>query len=222
MGRTLAIGDIHGCSRALDALLEYVAPCPDDVLVPLGDFIDRGPDSKGVIERMIALSNSLNVIPIRGNHEIMMMQALESHESLMEWLAFGGEATLESYGVTSLEDLPASHWRFIKSTMPFHETPSHLLVHARAYAELWMAEDTDHSVFHEIFHLPPPSPCSPQKIMVCGHTPQHDGNPRVSGRIICIDTAVHQSGWLTCLNTDSLEYWQSNEQGLVRRRVLEL
>ena len=51
--RTIAIGDVHGCSRALDVLLESIQPIGDDVIVPLGDFVDRGPDSKGVLDRLI-------------------------------------------------------------------------------------------------------------------------------------------------------------------------
>jgi len=62
--RTIAIGDIHGCSRALDALLSAIEPRPEDVIVTLGDYVNRGPDSKGVLERLIALEGQCTVVPI--------------------------------------------------------------------------------------------------------------------------------------------------------------
>ena len=71
--RVLAIGDIHGCSGALDALLSAVAVQPDDTLVTLGDYVDRGPDSRGVLDRLIALCRSRYVVALRGNHDQMMV-----------------------------------------------------------------------------------------------------------------------------------------------------
>src|SRR5437588_408890 len=73
MGRVLAIGDIHGCLTALDTLLGFVRPGPDDQLVFLGDYIDRGPDSKGILDRLVELRKSGTVVCLRGNHEIMML-----------------------------------------------------------------------------------------------------------------------------------------------------
>jgi serine/threonine protein phosphatase 1 len=64
MPRTIAIGDIHGCSTALAKLIELIDPHSDDVLIPLGDFVDRGIDSKGVIEQLIALSDRCHLVPI--------------------------------------------------------------------------------------------------------------------------------------------------------------
>ena len=64
--RTIAIGDIHGCSTALVALLELIAPQPDDTLITLGDYVDRGIDSKGVLDLLIALKDRCRLIPILG------------------------------------------------------------------------------------------------------------------------------------------------------------
>ena len=72
--RTLAIGDIHGCLTALKALLDFVAPAPDDRLITLGDYVDRGPDSHGVLDLMIDLHTQGRVIALRGNHEEMMIR----------------------------------------------------------------------------------------------------------------------------------------------------
>lgn len=73
--RHLAIGDIHGCSRALDALLAVVKPRPDDLLITLGDYVNRGPDSRGVVERLVSLHRAGHLIALTGNHEQMMLEA---------------------------------------------------------------------------------------------------------------------------------------------------
>ena len=65
----IAIGDIHGCRVALDKLLEAVAPDPDDVVIALGDFVDRGPDARGVVDRLIELSQQTRFIGVLGNHD---------------------------------------------------------------------------------------------------------------------------------------------------------
>ena len=94
MARTLAIGDIHGCLTALDTLLGFVQPTPSDQLIFLGDYVDRGPDSKGVLDRLIELQRTGRVVCLRGNHEIMMLGAREGRDDFRFWLAFGGmEAT---------------------------------------------------------------------------------------------------------------------------------
>lgn len=73
--RVIAIGDVHGSAAALDALLTALAPAADDVVITLGDYVDRGVDSAGVIERLIGLSAACQLVPLRGNHEEMMMDA---------------------------------------------------------------------------------------------------------------------------------------------------
>ena len=71
-GRTIAVGDIHGCSVALTAVLQAAAPQPEDTIITLGDHIDRGPDSRGVIERLLALAGRCRLIPLLGNHEMLL------------------------------------------------------------------------------------------------------------------------------------------------------
>ena len=76
--RTIAIGDIHGCSAALATLIDAIAPGGDDTIVALGDYIDRGPDSRGVLERLIALGARSRLVPILGDHEEMLLDAIET------------------------------------------------------------------------------------------------------------------------------------------------
>src|SRR4051794_37675371 len=95
--RTLAIGDIHGCLRAFDALLAEVDPQSDDVLVTLGDYIDRGPNSKGVLDRLLSLGSRCRCLPLKGNHDLMMLGGSEDLEHFSEWQKSGGKQTLISY-----------------------------------------------------------------------------------------------------------------------------
>ena len=73
--RHVAVGDVHGCFRALTSLVEFVKPEPDDVLVTLGDYVDRGPDSCAVLDWLIAYQRRNKLVALRGNHEIMMLAA---------------------------------------------------------------------------------------------------------------------------------------------------
>src|SRR5690349_17169093 len=96
--RIIAIADIHGCAKALASLIEAVEPTEQDTLVFLGDDIDRGPDSRGVVEQVVALAGRCCVVPLLGNHEEMVLAALEGQSELDYWLKFGGMEALASYG----------------------------------------------------------------------------------------------------------------------------
>ena len=106
MSRTLAIGDIHGCSVALEALLAIVAPAPDDIVITLGDYVDRGPDSKGVLERLLRLEAYAHLIPLIGNHDEMMLEA--RHRRSLDWETGYGETTMASYR-GNLGEIPPAH-----------------------------------------------------------------------------------------------------------------
>ena len=209
--RTLAIGDIHGCRRSFEALADYVSISPDDTLVTLGDYVDRGPDSKGVIDRLIALADHCKLIPLLGNHEIMMRRACGDLATLTPWLGHGGRETLASYGGDSFDTVPESHWAFILACRSHHEDDTHFFVHANADADTPLADQPDFTRYWEPFGTPAPHQSG--KIMVCGHTSQKSGLPKDVGHAICIDTNACRGGWLTCLDTGSGTYWQTNEAG---------
>src|SRR6185369_17673450 len=103
--RIIAVGDVHGCSAALASLVRAIDPTPLDTLVFLGDYIDRGPDSRGVLEQVIALAERCTVVPLLGNHEEMLLAALEGQSELRYWLKFGGTEALASYGHRSGQDI---------------------------------------------------------------------------------------------------------------------
>ena len=100
-GRTIAIGDIHGCQAALAALIDTIAPGSEDTLVTLGDYIDRGAHSSGVVDQLIALARRCRLVPLLGNHEELLLDALRDITNLRRWLTLGGADTLRSYGWVS-------------------------------------------------------------------------------------------------------------------------
>jgi len=104
------ISDIHGCAKTFKSLLKKLKK--PNVIYLLGDYIDRGNDSKGVID--IIMSNS-NIIPIRGNHEKLLLKALEDNERLEKFIRGGGKATLESFGVSKIEDIPKKYIEWFRS-----------------------------------------------------------------------------------------------------------
>ena len=129
--RTIAIGDIHGCSAALEALMEAIRPLPADTIVTLGDYIDRGPDSRGVLDRLIALSHHCRPVPLLGNHDQLLLDVRSGKYPIGWLLDMGGTATLDSYGPGyDLGLIPNAHYGFLEGCLPFHETPTHIFVHA--------------------------------------------------------------------------------------------
>lgn len=219
MPRLLAIGDVHGHRIALERLIRFARISPDDTVITLGDYADHGPDSRGVIELLLLLRGDLNFIPLLGNHEIMMLQARESKAAFKFWLECGGDTTLKSYGLTSLENIPESHWEFLRSCRRFHEEGEFFFVHANVDPSLPLEHQPDSMLFWE--HLVYAPWHISGKVMVCGHAPQRTGLPLNLGRAICIDSDVHRTGWLTCLEPAALRFWQANDRGGTRAGFLE-
>ncbi len=221
--RTLAIGDIHGASAALDALMDAVKPTPDDVLVFLGDYVDRGPDSKGVLDRLLALSQSLQLVCLRGNHELMMLNARTDRSALKTWLSVGGTQTLASYGVAgraTLAAVPPEHWQFlVERCGDYFETDTHIFVHANLYPGLELADQPELMLFWEF--LQGPIDHISGKSVVCGHTSQRSGEPLAWRKTVCIDTHAYGGGWLTCLDVETRSYWQADMVGRTRSGHLQ-
>ena len=137
MSRTIAIGDIHGCSSAFAAIIHAIDPQPDDLIIPLGDYVDRGIDSKGVLDQLIKLGDRCNLVPILGNHDQMMLHAGEGRSDFQFWLNCGGDSALDSYGSNQqLSLIPQSHFRFLKSCRSYFETDTHIFLHANYKPEV--------------------------------------------------------------------------------------
>ena len=225
MARHLAIGDIHGCINALTTLAEFVGFRDDDTIVTLGDYVDRGPDTRAVIDFMIGLGKTHNHVPLRGNHEIMMLDSRESMSWREMWLRSGGRETLQSYApaedqVGSFSDIPDSHYDFLENKLvPYYECESHFFVHANARANVALEDQGDPALYWQKYKDPKPH-CS-GKIMVCGHTVQPSGEPSSNGNSVCIDTWAYGEGWLSCLDVTSGTVWQANEAGETRTLTVE-
>ncbi len=214
-GRTIAIGDVHGCSAALDTLLREIGPDVTDTIVALGDYIDRGPSSREVIERLLRLADECKFVPLLGNHEAMLMMAREREEELDFWLTCGGRETLDSYG-GELKSIPAAHFEFMDSCRASYETATHFFLHANYDAELPLEEQTEYVLLWKHLSEEAPPPHSSGKTAVVGHTPQLDGDILDMGHLICIDTFCFGTGWLTALDVGSRQVWQADREGRLR------
>jgi hypothetical protein len=131
----LAVGDIHGCFKALTSLAAYVPFRDDDLLITLGDYVNRGPDSCAVLDWLIHRQRHGSLVALRGNHELMMLQARDDAEAFRRWIDYGGDATLASYAPFGdggrLVDIPDGHWSFLERDLRgWFETASHFFVHA--------------------------------------------------------------------------------------------
>ncbi len=218
MGRILAIGDIHGCLTALNTLLAEVNVQPDDTLVTLGDYCDRGPDTKGVLDRLITLSASHHLVALRGNHDALMLAARSDFAKAFAWKQVGGMETLDSYG--SLTAVPDAHWQFLETQcVDYWETETHIFVHGGVFPNLPLAEQPVETLHWKRFENVEPHESG--KVMICGHTSQKNGLPRDLGHAICIDTWAYGDGWLSCLDVGTGDVWQADEMGRVWRFNLD-
>lgn len=130
--RRFAIADVHGCIKTLRKLVEDVLQLKrDDTLFLLGDMIDRGPDSVGVLDYLIQHKESgYDVRPIRGNHEEMLLDAVADPAVRNIWYGNGGWGTLRKLGIDVPEAIPKHYVNYIASLPYIHVTADYALVHA--------------------------------------------------------------------------------------------
>lgn len=225
MGRTLAIGDIHGCLTALTTVVRHAKVTDDDMIVTLGDYVDRGPDSVGVLNWVIDRHRQGRLTPVLGNHEIMMLDSFTNHVGRESWMCVGGKETMASYrwhGYSGeLEDVPTSHRKFMRmDCLRYHETDSHFFVHANAFPDNELDDQPDFMLFWEKWQGTRMHQSG--KRMICGHSSLRSGWPGVSEGSICIDTRVYgEDGWLTCLDVSTGQFWQANENAETRGGFLD-
>lgn len=205
-GRLLAVGDIHGCLDQLHALLDQVAPAPEDRVVFLGDYIDRGPASAGVIDYLIEFSEtSPSSIFLRGNHEQMFVEFLDGRDAEM-FLINGGLKTLDSYRTHGLWPIPSSHRRFFETLRNYYETEDHIFVHAglRPGIPLAEQESADLLWIRREFIT---SDYDWGKTVVYGHTPHME--PLLSDSRLGLDTGCVYGRQLTCCDVLTRRIWQA-------------
>jgi serine/threonine protein phosphatase 1 len=209
MSVTYAVGDIHGC---LDKLKSLIAACRqhadgrDMRLVFLGDYIDRGPESAGVVRFVLTLQTEApdRVITLKGNHEAWAVGVADGDMQARIWLLNGGGATLRSYGVTDARELPPAHLQWMRSLRLTHDDGRRLFVHAgvdprrpldaqREEDLLWIREpflDDDRDYGRLIVH---------------GHTPLEDAVPDLRPNRLNLDTGAVFGGRLSAAVFDDAQ-----------------
>jgi serine/threonine protein phosphatase 1 len=213
--RTIAIGDIHGCADALAGLLVAIAPTPNDRIITLGDYIDRGDNSKGVLEQLLELSKQHQIISLRGNHEEMLLDAFQDQAGHEFWMNCGGMTTLGSYGSAGeIGVIPKEHIDFVRRLRLYYETDTHLFIHANYDPNLPLEkQDPRILLWRTLDHIPGPHYSG--KIAIVGHTPQLSHRILDLGYLKCLDTGCGEEGLLTALDLGSGQTWQVDERGNV-------
>jgi len=174
--RTFVIGDVHGCAATLRRLVDdTLRPLPHDRICLLGDLIDRGPDSRGVLDFIFELlDRGLAVDSVRGNHEEMCLQAADDYHHLGMWAANGGLATLESFQADGPGDIPHRYRAYLGSLSHYILLDGFVIVHAG-------------------LNFDPPSPFDDTEAMLWTRSPLVD-QQRIGGRrLICGHTPVPRS-----------------------------
>jgi serine/threonine protein phosphatase 1 len=197
--RTYAVGDIHGSSRKLRNLVER---CEQDAggapltFIYLGDYIDRGPDSRGVIDTLIALQARMPVIALMGNHEAMALEAVDDSLRIGTWLLEGGGATLLSYAASTIRALPHRHLDWLRSLRLSYDDGRRLFVHAGVNPEkaLDAQDDPDLLWIREPFLS---DARDYGRLIVHGHTPSRTGRPDLRANRLNLDTGAVFGGPLT-------------------------
>ena len=212
--RTLVVGDIHGCVDEVDRLLDALAPAASDTLVFLGDYIDRGPCSKAVIDRMLRLRHEgPRCVFLKGNHEDMFLAYMGERGAYGEAFLFnGGEATLRSYGLegqspgTVAARMPPEHLEFLLSLELRFEHAPFLCVHAGVAPNRPLDDQLDEDLLwirDAFIAYPHPFGCT----VLFGHTPQREvliDQPYKIG----LDTGLVYWNKLSCLELGEQRLYQ--------------
>lgn len=173
MERIFAIGDIHGCSKTFEAMLfDRIQIQKSDQIYCIGDYIDRGKDSKGVIDIILQLrSEGFSIHTLRGNHEQLMLDAFTNEEAMEIWLVNGGPDTLKSFGLKSLNDLPDRYLSFLMETKIFLEKDNYIFAHAGLnFSNEDIFEDKEAMLWIRGFN--PKQPALENRLLIHGHTPE--------------------------------------------------
>ncbi len=209
MGRIFAVGDIHGCFDKLVALMGIIdIDFQNDILLFVGDYVDRGPSSREVVDYLIELGRrEERVVFLKGNHEYLFQGHLEGKESYI-FLANGGDATLESYAKGAPGGggfpVPLHHLRFFENLSLYYETEDHIFVHGGLKPGLPLEKQGEKDMLwirDEFIH----SDHDFGKRVVFGHTPFRE--PLVLENKIGIDTGAVYGNKLTCVELPALRFF---------------
>ncbi|MBF4487743.1 metallophosphoesterase [Flavobacterium sp. CSZ] len=189
--RTFAISDIHGNNDTFRKALKFIKLKKTDKLILLGDCIDRGYDSKGVLDTIILLKeHGFNIVCLKGNHEQMFLDSFEENTKLNNWMLNGGKETLLSFLTASIEKIPSQYVNLIKSFKYYYEFKNFIFVHAAINMLIEKPFDDTRSMLwsreqDNLINLN----WLKGRVVVHGHnpTPRKDIIKSLLGQIICID-----------------------------------
>jgi serine/threonine protein phosphatase 1 len=213
--RLYAVGDIHGCAVLLEALLEKINGEPSPMrrrLIFLGDYVDRGPASMAVISTLLAIrAREPDAVFLKGNHEQAVLDFIEAPDRNEDWLHWGGDKTLESYGVPEIwsktpdrlaaelkERMPPQHLDFLNSLELWRIFGDYAFVHAGFRPGVALAEQKEEDCLwiRGEFHNAAPEG-RPREVVVHGHHPVK--KPQDHGWRIAVDTGAVWSDALTAV-----------------------
>jgi serine/threonine protein phosphatase 1 len=225
--RTFVIGDVHGCVDEVDHLLDTAQPGQGDTVCFLGDYVDRGPSPRRVIERLIRLTTEgPTCIFLKGNHEDMFLAFLGYPGRYGDAFCWnGGDATLASYGLHGLsgplaaERLPSAHRAFFLALRSHAVVGRFLCVHAGVRPTRPLDAQSEEDLLwirEEFISAPHPFPYT----VLFGHTPQRDVYVDLPFKI-GLDTGLVYGNRLSCLELSQRELWQIDRGAhAVERRSL--
>lgn len=197
---TFAIGDVHGCITKLDDLMrrcaDYAGSRPHQ-FVMLGDYIDRGPDSRSVINRLSRLSEERpgGIVCLKGNHEDMLLSAVDKPSDFPLWIRNGGDATLASYGADTLAGLPVDDIEWIRNLPHSHDDGLRFFVHAGIDPSVPLDQQTQQTMLWTRQRYP--ETLNPGRIIVHGHTPLRSDRPEQHPYRLNLDTGAVYGGPLS-------------------------
>lgn len=224
------IPDLHGCLRTLIGMIEdRIRPTKEDELYFLGDYVDRGPDPKGVLDYIMNLEEQgFKIFPLRGNHEEYILLALENERKLKrrflffkernrlydEWMSVGGASTMKSFGVNNVNQVPEKYVEWIKRLKYYYILENHILVHAGLNFSRRDPFDDLHSILWASSFTPMPEKVD-NKIVIHGHVAVsleflQNVLADPSKKYIPLDTGCHHSersgmGNLVALELNTME-----------------
>lgn len=206
--RLLTIGDLHGCRRQLRQLLAQLAPTSADRLILLGDYIDRGADSPGIIDDLLELRQRFpQTIFLRGNHEQMLLDYLAGNDRF-GYLLNGGGTTLRQYRQRDHAGLPEHHLNFLRATLHSHQEAGYLCVHAGLKPGVPIATQQPHDlIWIRQEFISNPDPCEWNLVVVHGHTPQQEVS--FTPCRIGLDTGAGYGRKLSGCDLLSRQVWQA-------------
>lgn len=220
-GFIYAVGDVHGCLdqlRRLDGEIDahIAAHGRDAIIVYLGDYIDRGPQSAGVVQHLLGRRKGpVEAVMLAGNHEIMMLDFLANPKPGHSWLKFGGEDTLASYGINAKAlfeggqrlvaqkmkaNIPDDHLAFLRDCLACVTFPGIALAHAGLRPGVPLEQQGAQDMFWARYTENAFAEMQPFGLLVHGHTPAP--SPLVEYHRICVDTGAYATGRLTALCID--------------------